>query len=180
MLEQETSRRRGGRPGRFPSRRLRRKLEHLGQPPQSRRRGDQHAGNANPASVDACVLLSQAQATQIVGTEVVKVSGSGAGAASTCLYRSTGTGASLVITVTQVPSGFAKTAVQQALLNKSGLTTLTGIGDAAGETQDANDVTIAFAKGQAFVILAASSATLSGAAMAPKLESLAKSIAGKV
>jgi hypothetical protein len=133
------------------------------------------------AGPDACGLVSQAAAVSVVGTDVVKVSGtgSGAGTATTCVYASTATGASLVVTAGVVPKGAGHDAITQAL-NSAGFKTVSGLGDEAGEAVDANAVKIAFLKRLVVIILGAANPKGSGAAMAAKLEALARSIAASV
>jgi hypothetical protein len=138
------------------------------------------AKTANPASLDACVLLGPAQASQVIGSDLTKLTEAGAGLAGTCAYASTSAGASIVISVSQAPTGLGQATIQQALLSKGGFQSLTGIGDVAGEASDSHSVTIAFVKGPEFVVLGATSPVVTGADLAPKLESLAKSIAGQL
>jgi hypothetical protein len=135
---------------------------------------------AKPASLNACVLLGQAQASQVIGTDLTMLTDQAAGLAGTCAYSSASAGASIVISVSQAPSGLGQATIKQALLSKGGFQSLTGIGDVAGEAKDSHSVTIAFVKGQQFVVLGATSPIASGAELAPKLESVAKSIAGQL
>jgi hypothetical protein len=136
---------------------------------------------AKPASLNACVLLGQAQASQVIGTDLTMLTDQAAGLAGTCAYASASAGASIVISVSQAPSDLlGQATIKQALLSKGGFQSLTGIGDVAGEAKDSHSVTIAFVKGQEFVVLGATSPIASGAELAPKLESVAKSIAGQL
>jgi hypothetical protein len=140
--------------------------------------------SATASVPDACVLVTQAQASAIVGTDVTNqtgAAGAGTGTTTTCAYASSTTGAIVIVAAARIPTGSSQAALRQALFNQvSGLQAISGIGDSAGEAKSANNVSIAFSKGDTVVILQATSPTLSGDSMAPKLESLAKTVAGQV
>jgi hypothetical protein len=135
----------------------------------------------NQTGPDACGLVSQAQASTVVGVELTKVSGTGSGAGSpaTCVYSSTATGAYLVLTTGLVQNGASHDAIKHAL-NTASFQSVGGIGEEAGEAKDPTYVKIAFVKGSVIVILTAASPTVSAESLAAILEVLAKSIAAKV
>jgi hypothetical protein len=136
----------------------------------------------NQSGPDACGLVSQAQASNVVGgVQLTKVSGTGSGAGSpaTCVYSSITTGAYFALTTGLVQNGASLDAIKQAL-NTPSFQSVGGIGEEAGEAKDPNFVKIAFVKGNVIVILTTASPTVSGESLAANLEILAKSIAAKV
>ncbi len=134
-------------------------------------------------SIDACTLVTADTAGKLVGASLSQVSAVSEGLTSTCVYASTGTTSGVAIFVEQVPSGDAKKVMQAALDRNTPpgttLTSVKGIGEAAGTKVDAHAAAVAFAKRQVFVIVTATSGSQSGGALLPKLESLAKQLAAK-
>jgi hypothetical protein len=136
---------------------------------------------SSSATLDACVLVTAAQASAIVGTDLTKSETAPvAGVTSTCAFSSTG-GASFIVGAGRIPNVTKVAGLQHSMIKAvSGEQAVTGLGDQAGESKDQYGVKIAFFKGDVFVFLDALSPTVSADAMAPKLESLGRTIAGQL
>jgi hypothetical protein len=126
--------------------------------------------------------VSAAQASAIVGADLTKSDSppAGAGVTSTCEYSSTG-GASLLVGAGRIPNVAKVATLQHSMIKAvSGELPVTGLGAQAGESKDQFGVKIAFFKGEVFVFVDALSPTLSADAMAPQVESLARTIFGQL
>jgi Protein of unknown function (DUF3558) len=134
------------------------------------------------AAIDPCTLVTAAQASAIVGANLTKSDNppAGAGVTSTCEYSAAG-GASFLVGAGRIPNVAKVASLQHSMVKAvSGELPVTGLGDQAGESKDQFGVKIAFFKGEAFVFLDALSPTLSADAMAPRVESLARTIFAKL
>ncbi len=97
-------------------------------------------------------------------------------------YR-TEAGDSLTLYIQAVPGGVANAELQAAIAMAGAhgdLQTVSGIGDAAGKVVNANDATVAFIKGSNLVVVAADSSATAGTDLEPKVESVAKQVAGQL
>jgi hypothetical protein len=134
------------------------------------------------AAIDACALVTAAQASAIVGAELTKSANppAGAGVTSTCEFSSAG-GASLLVGAGRIPNVAKVAGLQHSMIKAvSGELPVSGLGAQAGESKDQYGVKLAFFKGEAFVFLDALSPTISADAMAPQVESLARTIFAKL
>jgi hypothetical protein len=133
---------------------------------------------------DACAVLTAALASQITGGNATKISGQSAGGVSQCVYADTGSGVGATAVIESLPgmsAAILQAAMAQASHNGSGNDEpVSGIGDQALKEVDPNSATVAFAKGDTLVVVAASSSTRNGAAIESDLESLCRQIAGRL
>ena len=131
---------------------------------------------------DASSIVTGDMAASVLGAAAQKVVMPVAGIASIVAYT-TAAGDTLTVLVEKVPGGVPAAAMQAAIRmagSNGDLQEVGGIGDAAGKVVDSNEATIAFAKGDFIVVLAAHSDAATGADLEPKLESLAREVTGKL
>ncbi len=131
---------------------------------------------------DASSIVTGDMAASVLGATAQKVAMPVAGIASIVAY-STAAGDTLTVLVEKVPGGVPAAAMQAAMQmagSNGDLQAVSGIGDVAGKTVDANEATIAFAKGDFIVVLSARSDTTVGTDLEPKLEALARQVTGKL
>lgn len=131
---------------------------------------------------DASAIVTGDMAASVLGAATTKVAMPVAGIASIVAYT-TADSDTLTVLVEKVPGGVPAAAMRAAMQmagSQGDLETVEGIGDVAGKTVGPNEATIAFAKGDFIVVLAAQSGTATGADLEPKLESLARQVTGKL
>jgi len=131
---------------------------------------------------DASSIVTADMAASLLGATAQQVSMPVTGIASIVAYT-TAAGDTLTVLVEKVPGGVPAAAMQAAMRmagSNGDLQAVGGIGDVAGKVVDANEATIAFAKGDFIVVLAAHSDTAAGSELEPKLESLARQVTGKL
>ena len=138
------------------------------------------AGGTTP---DAATLVSADMAASVIGGSPSKVTPPMSIPNVSLVSYGTGSGDSVTVFIETVPGGIASTQLQAAIALagvQGQLQTVSGLGDAAGKVVDANEATVAFVKGNELVVVSAQSATKAGTDLEPKVEALAKQIAGKL
>ena len=135
---------------------------------------------------DACTSLSATAAGTIASdANLVKLAGTNTGQVNECIYGDPSTGAGATILLEQIPgvvgAAVIQGAIAQASHDASGSNTpVSGIGDQAFKTVQANGATVAFSKGNTLVVVDVNSATRDGTSIESDLESLCKQIAGQL
>ena len=134
--------------------------------------------------LDAGALVTAEIAGSIIGGTPTRINlpgGVAGGAAmSVVAYTNTG-GDNMTVLVEQIPGSFATGMLQAAIQSAGGqgdLKPVSGLGDSAGQVTNEHDATVAFAKGNSLVVLAAAVDALGGADIEAKLEALARQLAG--
>ena len=133
---------------------------------------------------DAGSIVTADMAASVIGGSPQKIDmpGVGGGIASVVSYV-TSAGDTLSVLVEKVPGGVPAAAMQAAIGMagaKGELQAVSGVGDAAGKVVDANEATLAFARGDFIVVLGAHSDSTAGSDLEPKLEALARQVVGKL
>ncbi len=133
---------------------------------------------------DPATLLTADQAASIIGGSPTPVTVPfNVPNMSIASYENTD-GDSVTVFVEAIPGGVMGNAQLQAAMAMAGaqgdLQAISGLGDAAGKEVNANDATVAFVKGSTIVVVEASSGTLTGSDLEPKLEAIAHQVADKL
>jgi len=145
-------------------------------------------GGALGGTPDASTVVTADMAASVIGGSPQKialpgVAGGVAGGVLSVVSYMTTEGGHMTVVVEKVPGGIAQAALQAAIQSagaKGDLQLVGGIGDAAGKVVDANDATLAFAKGDFIVAMNAQSATAAGTDLESKLEAVAHQVVGKL
>ena len=142
------------------------------------------AAGGGGGGLDAGALVTAEIAGSIIGGTPTRINlpGGVAGGAAMSVVAYTNTGAdNMTVLVEQIPGTFATGMLQAAIQSAGGqgdLKPVSGLGDSAGQVTNEHDATVAFAKGNSLVVLAAAVDALSGADIEAKLEALARQLAG--
>jgi hypothetical protein len=143
-------------------------------------------GGTGGAALDACTVVSAADASKIVGVTVTKLTGQSAGAVSECSYIDTaGGGAAVTVIIETIPGVSMQVAMQAAMAQASkgtnnGNQPVSGIGDQAFKEVQDHGSTLVFVKSNTLVAIGASGSTRTGTAIEGDLETLGKKLAGKI
>jgi hypothetical protein len=141
-------------------------------------------GGGLPGALDAGTIVTADMAASIIGGSPTKVVIPGLGGPGMGLVAySTATGDTVTVLVEQVPGGIANAGLQaaiQAAGAQGSLTSISGLGDAAGKVVATYEATVAFVKGSNLVVIVASSSTTAGTDLEPKVEAVARQVAGKI
>lgn len=132
---------------------------------------------------DPKTLLSNDQAASIIGGTVTPVAFPMNIPNMSIASFDNAAGDSVTVFVEAIPGGLASAQLQAAVAMagaQGSLQAVSGIGDAAGKEVNANDATVAFVKGSTLVVVQATSGTATGADLEPKLEAVAREVAGKL
>ena len=141
-------------------------------------------GTGQTGAGDAAALLTADMAASVIGGSPTKVDvpAQPGGAMSLASYT-TPSGDDVTILVERLPGLSGSMALQAAIAQQGAagdMQPIGGLGDTAGKVVSDHDATIAFVKGDTIVVLAASAAGSAGTDLEPKLESIAKQIAGSL
>ncbi len=132
---------------------------------------------------DPSTLLTADQAASIIGGSPTPVTlPLSIPNMSIASYENTD-GDSVTVFVEAIPGGLASVQLQAAMAMagaQGDLQTISGLGDAAGKDVTDSEATIAFVKGSTIVMMQASSGTLAGSDLEPKLEAIARQVADKL
>ena len=132
---------------------------------------------------DAAGLVTADMAAAIIGGSPSKVTSPISIPNMSIVSYSNESGDEVTVFVETIPGGLANAQLQAAIAvagAQGSLQPVSGIGDAAGKVVDTNEATVAFVKGTNLVVVQASSGTTAGTDLEPKVESLAKQVAGKL
>ncbi len=132
---------------------------------------------------DPKTLLSTDQAASIIGGALTPVAFPVSIPNMSIASFGNADGDSVTVFVEAIPGGMASAQLQAAVAMagaKGDLQPVSGIGDAAGKEVNANDATVAFVKGSTLVVVQATSGTATGTDLEPKLEAVARQVAGKL
>jgi hypothetical protein len=135
-------------------------------------------------SLDASTLVTADMAASIIGGTPTNAGGPGVGtqAMSVAVYRNAA-GDTVTVLVEQVPGGIANAELQAAISAagaQGSLQAVSGLGDAAGKVVTASEATVAFVKGSNLVVISAMATTMAGSDLEPKVESVARQVAGSL
>ena len=129
---------------------------------------------------DPATLLTADQAASIIGGSPTPVTlPITIPNVSIASYENTD-GDSVSVFVEAIPGGLVNAQLQAAMAMagaQGDLQVISGLGDAAGKEVNDNDATVAFVKGSTIVVVQASSGTLAGSDLEPKLEAIARQVA---
>ncbi|MGH2512635.1 MAG: hypothetical protein ACRDGQ_08115 [Candidatus Limnocylindrales bacterium] len=127
---------------------------------------------------DPAALLTADMASSVLGSAASAVPETST--PITASYATAG-GDTMTIFIESIPGGLPQAALNAGLAQANGsgdLQPISGLGDTAGKQVADNSATIAFAKGNTMVVLDATSSTLAGSDLEPKVEAIAQQIAG--
>ncbi len=138
---------------------------------------------AGTGALDPSTIVTTEMAASIIGGTVTKTDSPLGGPGMGVVLYSNAAGDSITVLVEQVPPGVGN-AILQAAIQTAGapgtLEAISGLGDVAGKAVTSNEATVAFVKGANLVLIAATSSTVTGAALEPKVESVAQQVAGRL
>ena len=132
---------------------------------------------------DATTLLTAEMAGSIIGGSPQKVSAPISIPNMSIVSYSNADGDTVDVFIEVVPGGVANIEMQAAIAMagaQGDLQPVTGVGDAAGKVVGDGDATVAFVKGTNLVVVEATSGTMSGSDLEPKVEDIARQIASKL
>jgi hypothetical protein len=137
------------------------------------------ATHSSHSGAGVCAYLDDATASQVAGTDVTLVSGTGTvGGESLCIYGMNDNGATMTMQVTQL-QGDAKTGVEKILVGLADFQSVSGVGDAAAVAFADAVVEFAFAKGSLLVTISADGGTgADPGAVEKRIEAFARQVAG--
>ena len=132
---------------------------------------------------DAATLLTAEMAGSVIGGGPQKVSAPFSIPNMSIVSYSNAEGDTVDVFIEVVPGGVANVEMQAAIAMagaQGDLQPVTGVGDAAGKVVGDGDATVAFVKGTNLVVVEATSGTMSGSDLEPKVEDIARQIASKL
>jgi hypothetical protein len=132
---------------------------------------------------DVASLVSADMAASVIGGTPTKVTAPISIPNISVVAYDNENGDELTVFVETIPGGLANVQLQAAIAiagAQGDLQSVSGIGDAAGKVVDTNEATVAFVKGTNLVVLQAQSDTMTGSDLEPKVEALARQVAGRM
>jgi hypothetical protein len=129
---------------------------------------------------DAASLLTADMAASIIGGSPEKITPPFNIPNMSVASYSNANGDSVTLFIEVIPGGVGNLQMQTAIAMagaQGDLQPITGIGDLAGKVVNDQDATVAFVKGSALVVVEATSGTMAGSDLEPKVEDIARQIA---